>query len=130
MSPLKPIDIPVRHLSREETARALEQSGATLRSADDPELKARFQEFTAGTFVQTMLKSLRSTTGKTPYMHGGYAEEVFRGQLDQTLSESLAKSHGGLFSDSLYEQYMHRQPGISPAAAQAEEAGHGIDVVI
>lgn len=130
LSSLRPVGIPVRQLSAEETAQAMEQAGLTVRKADDPEVREKFQDFTAGTFLKTMLKSLRSSTGKVPYLDGGYAEEVFRGQFDQTLAEGLARSHGGAFSSDLYDQYMHRSTRTEPAAALAEEAGRGFSVVI
>jgi Rod binding domain-containing protein len=130
LSSLQPLNIPIRHLSADETAQALEQAGVSIRTADDPELREKFQDFTAGTFFKSMLKSLRSGTGKVPYLDGGHAEEVFRGQFDQTISENLARSHGGAMSGDLYDQYLHRSTRTEPAAAFAEEAERGFSVVI
>ena len=39
-----------------------------------------------------MLKAMRTSVGKSAYFNGGRAEEVFTQQLDQTLSQKLAKS--------------------------------------
>lgn len=127
---LRSIDIPIRQLSAEETSQALDQAGVAVRKADDPDLREKFQDFTAGTFLKTMLKSLRTANGKVPYLDGGYAEQVFRAQFDQTVAEDIAKSHGGALSGELYDQYLHRSTRTEPAAALAEEAGRGFSVVI
>lgn len=75
------------------------QSDSTLRNAAEraesvEEVKAVFQEFVAGTFYSTMLKSLHSMHDKPAYMHGGQAEEIFQNQLDQVISKELATKHG------------------------------------
>ncbi len=67
-----------------------------------------FQDFVAGTFFKEMFKALRSTEGETPYLNGGQAEKMFRSQLDQTMAESMAKTHGAAFSNGLYEQFKNQ----------------------
>ena len=52
-----------------------------------------------------MLKSLRSAEQKPAYFHGGRAEEIFRGQLDQNIAEDLARDHGAAFSDPLFQVF-------------------------
>lgn len=64
-----------------------------------------FQDFVAGTFYQQMLKSLHATHGKPAYFHGGQAEEMFQSQMDQQVASDLAKSHGSVLSDKLYEVF-------------------------
>jgi ABC-type glycerol-3-phosphate transport system substrate-binding protein len=64
-----------------------------------------FDQFVGETFYSQMLKSLRKTQGKTPYFNGGRGEEVFRGQLDQTLAQNMAKSDHGRFSSAMYDQF-------------------------
>ena len=39
-----------------------------------------------------MLSSMRKTVGKAAYFDGGRGEEIFRGQLDQVMSQKLAES--------------------------------------
>jgi Rod binding domain-containing protein len=73
------------------------------------DLKTNFQDFVAGTFYKQMLKSLHKMHGKPAYLDGGQAEKIFQGQLDQQVSEDLARSHGSQFSDGLYEAYLHHQ---------------------
>jgi peptidoglycan hydrolase FlgJ len=72
------------------------------------DLKTNFQDFTAGTFYKEMLKSLRKMHGKPAYLDGGEAEKIFQGQLDQQVAEDLAHSHGGQWSDGLYQAFLHR----------------------
>ena len=64
-----------------------------------------FDQFVGETFYSQMLQSLRKTQGKTPYFNGGRGEEVFRGQLDQTLAQNMAKSDNGRFSGSMYDAF-------------------------
>jgi len=52
-----------------------------------------------------MLKAMRSTVGKAPYFHGGQAEEVFRGQLDQMLAEKMSDASAKTFTDPMYELF-------------------------
>ena|SRR5579872_2537638 len=67
--------------------------------------KSTFQDFAGGTFYKEMLKSLHKTHGKPAYFHGGQAEKIFQGQLDQQIGEDLAHSHGSQFTDSLYHAF-------------------------
>ncbi len=83
------------------------QTQATARgtTSQKPTTKEAFQDFVAGTFFKEMFKALRSTESELPYIGGGQAEKIFREQMDTYLSESMAKSHGGMFSDGLYETF-------------------------
>ncbi len=51
-----------------------------------------------------MLKAMRSTVGKPAYFHGGRAEEVFQGQLDQTMAEHLTKASASKFAEPMFER--------------------------
>lgn len=95
-------------------------SSAPAPSADGGDAKTReaFQQFVAGTFFQQMFKALRDTQQKPKYFHGGQAEEIFQGQLDQQLSEDLAKKHGDQFVGQLYDSFTHNaRAKIRPASA-------------
>jgi Rod binding domain-containing protein len=74
-------------------------------SAADVALRSRFQEAAAGLFFGQLMKALRSTTGKTAYLHGGQAEEMFQAQLDQQFATQLATERGGVFVEELYQQF-------------------------
>ncbi len=82
-------------------------SGNTQDGKSD--LQTNFQDFVAGTFYKEMLKSLNKMHGKPAYFDGGQAEKMFQGQLDQQMAENLARSHGGQFSDGLYQAFLHHQ---------------------
>jgi Rod binding domain-containing protein len=51
-----------------------------------------------------MLSSMRKTQRKPAYFHGGRAEEIFQGQLDQRLVDSLTAAKGGELADAMYHQ--------------------------
>lgn len=75
------------------------------KQADDPRLREVFDEFVGEAFFSQMLKSMRSTLGKTPYFDGGRAEEMFTQQLDQTLTKELTKSSAHQISDPMYDLF-------------------------
>ncbi len=59
-------------------------SESTKRPSDSElEVQETFERFVGVTFFRQMLKSLRNTQSQAAYFHGGRAEEVFRGQLDE-----------------------------------------------
>ena len=93
------------------TATSGNQTPRATPNEKELEVKEKFQDFVAGTFYGTMMKSLRTSLKKTPYMHGGQAEDIFQSQLDNHFSDALAKSHGGRFADGLYQSYA-REHGI------------------
>jgi Rod binding domain-containing protein len=81
-------------------------AGTAPRSSQ--ELRATFQEFAAGTFYKQMLKALRQGHGKPAYFHGGRGEEVFRQQLDEHVTDALARSHGDALAAPLFEAAAQR----------------------
>jgi hypothetical protein len=77
-------------------------------SPDKGELREAFNSFVGESLFGQMLAQMRKTLGKPAYFHGGQAEELFRGQLDQVLAQEMTKSTGHSFSDRLFEQqFMH-----------------------
>ncbi|MFO0948675.1 MAG: rod-binding protein [Planctomycetota bacterium] len=71
-------------------------------------LHDKFQEFVAGTFYKTLLAAMRKTTSGKTLIHGGRAEEIFQSQLDNTLTDQLANSHGSSLSDKMYQQFLRQ----------------------
>lgn len=69
-----------------------------------PILPEAFDQFVGDTFFRQMLKSLRSTTGKPAFMHGGQAEEIFQSQLDELLISEMVDATRDSFSADLFEQ--------------------------
>jgi flagellar protein FlgJ len=68
------------------------------------ELKEKFTQFFGETFYGQMIKSMRSTVGKPAYFHGGQAEEIFRGQLDQHMAEHLTEATADQLAEPLLKQ--------------------------
>ena len=83
-------------------------AGATkpsLQGSGSPdELRERFTQFVGESFFGQMMKAMRSNVGKPAYFHGGRAEEVFQGQLDQKLSEHLTESSAEKFAEPMFER--------------------------
>ena len=63
--------------------------------ASAAELREQFTQFVGEAFYGQMLKAMRATVGKPAYFHGGRAEEVFQGQLDQHMAEHLTEATRG-----------------------------------
>ncbi len=81
-------------------------AAAKLEGVEKPsELREAFDSFVGQTFFQQMLGAMRKTVDKPAYFHGGRAEEVFQGQLDQVLSEHMTKASAAEFTDPLFELY-------------------------
>jgi flagellar protein FlgJ len=70
-----------------------------------PKLRETFDQFVGETFYGQMLSSMRKTLGKPAYFHGGRAEEIFQGQLDQVLGEQLAKASAESFTGPMFELF-------------------------
>src|SRR3954449_9342256 len=98
-----------------------------LRGASDPsqslsiqgkgssdEVRDKFTQFVGESFFGQMMKAMRSTVGKPAYFYGGRAEEVFQGQLDQTMAQQLTKDSASKFADPMFDrqfpQYAEAKP--------------------
>ena len=71
----------------------------------NPKLRQAFDNFVGENFYGQMLKAMRTSIGKPAYFNGGRAEEVFTQQLDQTLSQKLAKSSANQFTGPMYNLF-------------------------
>ena len=80
-------------------ANTAEQSLQSARDVQDA-----FRRFVGEAFFGQMLKSMRSTQGKPAYFHGGRAEEVFQGQLDQVMSEHMTEVSADKIADPMFRQ--------------------------
>lgn len=76
------------------------------------EVQDTFRQFVGEAFFGQMLKSMRSTQGKAAYFHGGHAEEVFQGQLDQLLSEEMTESSADQIADPMFRQQFPAQAAV------------------
>jgi len=101
---------PVSTVSGVSNATSSLVSPPTEKPSDEQlKVKEAFQDFVAGTLFKEMFKSLRKTHDKPAYFHGGQAEEMFQGQLDQQVAEDLARQHGGAFADPLFDAFTQQQ---------------------
>jgi Rod binding domain-containing protein len=75
-----------------------------------PELREAFTAFVGETFYNQLLGSMRKTVEKPAYFHGGRAEEVFQGQLDQTLAEDMTKATSDQFAGPMFDLFMLGRP--------------------
>ena len=74
-------------------------------AGSNPKLRQAFDRFVGENFYGQMLKAMRTSVGKPAYFNGGRAEEVFTQQLDQTLSQKLAKSTANHFTGPMYNLF-------------------------
>jgi peptidoglycan hydrolase FlgJ len=82
----------------------------TKADGNQEELEKTFQDFVGQTFFGQMIASMRATQEDAPYFHGGRAEKIFQGQLDQVLAEELSDSSAAQFSDPMFKLFqLHRQ---------------------
>ena len=80
------------------------------------ELREKFTQFVGEAFFGQMLKAMRSTVGKPAYFYGGRAEEVFQGQLDQTMAEHFTKTSAAKFSEPMFERQFPQSAEAKPAS--------------
>ena len=75
-------------------------------SADREKVREAFHDFVGQTFFMQLLAEMRKTVDKPAYLHGGQAEEIFQGQLDQVLAERLSDASAEQFSGPMFELFM------------------------
>ena len=74
--------------------------------APSSEVREAFSDFVGQTFFTQLLTEMRKTVDKPAYFHGGQAEEIFQGQMDQLLSEQLSEATADSFSGPMFELFM------------------------
>ncbi|MFV1965565.1 MAG: rod-binding protein [Pirellulaceae bacterium] len=72
---------------------------------DSQALHEAFNSFVGETFFGQLLGAMRKTVREPAYFHGGRAEEVFQGQLDQLLSQHMSEASADSFSDPMFELF-------------------------
>jgi hypothetical protein len=78
---------------------------AQLMKAPEHELREKFDQFVGESFFGQLVKAMRQSVGKPAYFHGGRAEEVFQGQLDQALVERISESSAEKFTEPMFELF-------------------------
>ncbi len=81
-------------------------TGLISRKSSSAETKKAFTDFVGQTMFGQTLASMRKTVDKPAYFHGGRAEEVFQGQLDQVLAEKLTEASAETFAGPMYDLFM------------------------
>lgn len=69
------------------------------------ETKEAFDNFVGETFFSQLISSMRKGQNKPAYFHGGRAEEVFQGQLDQMMATELTEASADQISGPMYELF-------------------------
>jgi flagellar protein FlgJ len=81
-------------------------AGLIAKNNTPAEVKKAFTDFVGQTMFGQTLASMRKTVDKPAYFHGGRAEEVFQGQLDQVLAEKLTEASAETFAGPMFELFM------------------------
>ncbi len=87
------------------------------------ELQETFRTFVGESFFGQMMKSMRSTQDKPAYFHGGHAEEVFQGQLDQTLAQEMTSASADQIADPMFRQQFPKQAELLRRAEESSQPG-------
>ena len=100
----------------------LDTSSAEKRLQEAQEVQKTFRTFVGEAFFGQMLKAMRSTQGKPAYFHGGHAEEVFRGQLDQALAQEMTEASADKIADPMFRQQFPRQAALIEDDSQRQRS--------
>ena len=84
------------------------------------EVQEKFRQFVGEMFFGQLMKAMRSTQDKPAYFHGGRAEEVFQGQMDQLMAEEMTEASADQIADPMFRQQFPRQAALLDAAREAE----------
>ena len=81
--------------------------GAAENAPSEEQLSERqaFDQFVGGTFYRQMLGAMQKTVNKPAYFHGGQAEEMFRGHLNQILADKMAEATADQFTGPMFELF-------------------------
>ena len=76
------------------------------KAGENDEIRNKFEAVLGELLFGQLFTAMRKTVGKPAYFHGGRAEEIFRQQLDQVLSEKIAETSADQFVGPMYELFM------------------------
>jgi peptidoglycan hydrolase FlgJ len=82
-----------------------EQAPSSASSGASNDVREKFDAFVGQSFYGQLLHEMHKTVGKSHYFNGGRAEEAFQGQLDQVLSEKMAKANASSFTGPMFELF-------------------------
>ena len=97
-------------------------TGPEQKLKEAQELQETFRTFVGESFFGQMLKSMKSTVGKPAYFHGGQAEEIFQGQLNQLMAEDMTEASADKIADPMFRQQFPKQAELLREAAKSEKS--------
>jgi hypothetical protein len=89
---------------------------ATLKTIEDPKLRAKVGEFVGNVFYGTLLKQMQDSKLKGKYFHGGHGEDVFKGQLNMELAKRMGQSKNDPIANQMYDAFVRSAEGTRPKA--------------
>lgn len=103
---------------------AMPDAGALASPAADEEDGARdaAEQLIGMALVLPLLKQARESPFKSERMHGGFGEDAFASQLDQTLADRIAKRMGGQLVDAVVRD-MTANPSASANGKEVDRHG-------
>ncbi len=112
-----------------QAVRPLKPSATSVeqRVRDAEKVQETFRTFVGESFFGQMIKAMRSTQGKPAYFHGGHAEEVFRGQLDQALAQEMTEASADRIADPMFRQQFPREAALLEEHSRNKPAPAGLD---
>ncbi|MFN7628907.1 MAG: rod-binding protein [Pirellula sp.] len=106
-APATSLEIEARK-SAGDGAPMVNRKGPSVGDGDDA-LEKAFTDFVGQTLFAQVLSSMRSTQKEPAYFHGGQAEKIFQGQLDQILTEEISNASADKIAKPMYELFRLRQ---------------------
>jgi len=73
--------------------------------AAERKLRQAADKLVGSVFYGTLLRKMRSSVLTGPYGHGGPAERMFQGQLDQILAERAGSARSTRLTDAIVRRY-------------------------
>lgn len=89
-----------------------ERMEASQADAQEAELRDTARQFIGLAFYFPMLQQMRQDPFRTELFHGGFAEDAFANQMDQTLADAMSSRDSSGLVDAIVRHY-------------AGEASHG-----
>lgn len=71
----------------------------------EQKLRRAANELVGSVFYGTLLRRMRSSVLTGPYGHGGNAEKMFQGQLDQIFAERAGAARSTRLTDAIIDRY-------------------------
>jgi len=107
---LEGVETPEAPSAPEEGTSLLRAAQRPGKSRSEDALKDAFCDFVGQTLFAQVIQSMRSAQGEPAYFHGGQAERIFQGQLDQILTEEISKASSESVAGPMYELFRMKRP--------------------